>query len=44
MLAEHAAVPLFKITPNNNMVASIIGATVGAIILIFLMRKFIKTA
>ncbi|MDQ2986911.1 MAG: GlsB/YeaQ/YmgE family stress response membrane protein [Armatimonadota bacterium] len=31
-------VPLFKIDPNNSMIASIVGATIGAIILIFLGR------
>lgn len=43
-LMKFIMVPLFGIEPNNNMVAAIIGATVGALILIFLMRKFIKTA
>ena len=31
-------VPLFNIDANNNMIASIVGATIGAIILIALGR------
>lgn len=31
-------VPLFNIDANNSMIASIVGATIGAIILIFLGR------
>ena len=38
LLMGMVIVPLFNIDPNNSMIASIVGATIGAIILIFLGR------
>ena len=42
-LMRFIMVPLFGITPDNNMIASIIGATIGAIIIVFILRKFIRS-
>jgi uncharacterized membrane protein YeaQ/YmgE (transglycosylase-associated protein family) len=38
LLMGMVIVPLFKIDPNNSMIASIVGATIGAIILIAIGR------
>jgi uncharacterized membrane protein YeaQ/YmgE (transglycosylase-associated protein family) len=38
LLMGMVIVPLFNIDANNNMIASIVGATIGAIILIALGR------
>lgn len=38
VLMGHVIVPLLRITPNETLVSKIIGATIGAIILIALFR------
>lgn len=38
ILMGHVVVPLLKITPNETLISKIIGATIGAIILIALFR------
>jgi len=38
ILMGHVVVPLLRITPNDTLVSKIIGATIGAIILIALFR------
>jgi uncharacterized membrane protein YeaQ/YmgE (transglycosylase-associated protein family) len=38
ILMGHVVVPLLRITPNETLISKIIGATIGAIILIGLFR------
>lgn len=38
VLMGHVIVPLLRITPNETLISKIIGATIGALILIALFR------